>query len=140
MLAEQLRQARERAELSMYALAHASGVGVATISEIESGKNENPGLLTVGKLADSLHVSLDVLAERVYIQQSDPGAAALALWRAWLASLGPDAPYLDREQDVNRACYFCGAWGAPCPPEPHAATCIYVRAKALVEGTERREG
>ena len=64
MLSDQLRQARGRAGLSIYALAHQSGVGVASISEIESGKNKNPGLLTVAKLADVLDVSLDTLAER----------------------------------------------------------------------------
>ena len=58
MLSDQLRQARGRAGLSIYALAHQSGVGVASISEIESGKNKNPGLLTVAKLADVLDVSL----------------------------------------------------------------------------------
>jgi len=64
MLGEQLRQARAHAGLSIYALASQSGIGIATISEIESGKNKNPGLLTVARLADVLQVSLDTLAER----------------------------------------------------------------------------
>jgi transcriptional regulator with XRE-family HTH domain len=46
----------------MYALAQQSGIGVATISEIESGANKNPGILTVSRLASVLSVSLDYLA------------------------------------------------------------------------------
>jgi len=64
MLADQLRQARERAGLSGYALAQQSGIGVATIAEIESGEDKDRGILTVAKLADVLQVSLDALTER----------------------------------------------------------------------------
>ena len=64
MLAVKLRAVREHAGLSIYALAQQSRVGVATISEIESGKNKNPGILTMVKLADILHVSLDSLTTR----------------------------------------------------------------------------
>jgi transcriptional regulator with XRE-family HTH domain len=62
MLAERLRQARERAHLSIYALAKQTGVGVATISDIENEKNLNPGLMTMAKLGQVLHVTLDYLA------------------------------------------------------------------------------
>ena len=72
MLADQLRQARERAGLSGYALAQQSGIGVATIAEIESGKNKNPGILTVAKLADVLQVSLDALTERTTTPRPRP--------------------------------------------------------------------
>ncbi len=62
MLAERCQQARERLRLSIYALAKKTGVGVATISEIETGKNQNPGILTMAKLGRELHVTLDYLA------------------------------------------------------------------------------
>jgi transcriptional regulator with XRE-family HTH domain len=62
MLAERLRQVRERAHLSIYALAKQTGVGVATISDIENEKNLNPGLMTMAKLGQVLHVTLDYLA------------------------------------------------------------------------------
>jgi transcriptional regulator with XRE-family HTH domain len=64
MLADQVRQARECAGLSTYALAKHSGIGVATIADIESGRNTNPGIVTMTKLANVLNVSLDDLAER----------------------------------------------------------------------------
>ena len=64
MLADQVRQARERAGLSTYALAKQSGIGVATIADIEAGRNTNPGIVTMTKLANVLNVSLDELAER----------------------------------------------------------------------------
>lgn len=66
MLGDQLSDARIRAGLSMYALAKRSGIGVASISEIESGTTLNPGILTMVRLADALHVSLDQLSERTW--------------------------------------------------------------------------
>src|ERR1043165_1153835 len=65
MLSDRLRQARQDAQLSIYALAQKSGIRVSSISEIESGKTPNPGILTIVKLADVLNVSLDTLAARV---------------------------------------------------------------------------
>jgi transcriptional regulator with XRE-family HTH domain len=65
-LAQRLRKIREECGLSIYALWKLSGVGVATISEIESGKNTSPGLVTMVKLADVLNVSLDTLAGRPF--------------------------------------------------------------------------
>jgi transcriptional regulator with XRE-family HTH domain len=62
MLGERLRQAREKAGMSIYGLARETHVGVATISEIESGKNRNPGIETMARLAKTLRVSLDTLA------------------------------------------------------------------------------
>jgi len=64
MLAERLKTRREAAGLSKYALHQYSGIGVATISDIESGTNRNPGVLTLGKLADTLGCSIDYLAGR----------------------------------------------------------------------------
>ena len=64
MLAERLKARREAAGLSKYALHQYSGIGVATISDIESGTNRNPGVLTLGKLADELGCSIDYLAGR----------------------------------------------------------------------------
>jgi transcriptional regulator with XRE-family HTH domain len=64
MLGDQLRQARQAAGLTIAALAAQSGVRVATISEIETGVNKNPGIFTIIRLADVLQVSLDDLAER----------------------------------------------------------------------------
>jgi transcriptional regulator with XRE-family HTH domain len=83
MLAERFRQARERAQLSIYALAKKTRVGVATISDIETGKNQNPGLVTMAKLGQELHVTLDYLAgltddphPRQRRKRPTPGAAA----------------------------------------------------------------
>lgn len=64
MLGDQLRQARQAAGLTMTALAAHSGVRVATISEIETGVNKNPGIYTVMRMADVLNVSVDDLLER----------------------------------------------------------------------------
>lgn len=61
----------------------------------------------------------------------DSGAAALALWRAYLASLGADGPYTLCSSLDEMCCYFCRAW----QEEPHAADCLYVRAKALGDTT-----
>lgn len=64
MLDKRLTEARTKSGLSIYALSKASGVGVATISEIESGKNSNPGIMTVVRLAHFLDCTLDYLVGR----------------------------------------------------------------------------
>lgn len=56
-LAALLKTRRERAGLSLRALAHESGVSNPLISQIENGLVLNPGIQTVKKLAKILRIS-----------------------------------------------------------------------------------
>lgn len=81
MLADQLRQTRERAG---YALAQQSGMGGATIADIVSGRHTHAGIVTMTNLADVLHSSLDTLAARPRLASRRPrrqpeGAARTAV-------------------------------------------------------------
>lgn len=56
-LAEQLRQRRKELNISQFELAALTGIGVATLNRIESGKHI-PGLRTLLPLADALGLKL----------------------------------------------------------------------------------
>lgn len=58
-----IRQFRERKGVSLRELARRTGLGVATLSRIESGK-ANPRLSTLVQLADVLGVSIQHLFEK----------------------------------------------------------------------------
>lgn len=61
MLAENLLRARHAAGLSKNRLHLLSGIGLATIAEIEAGQTVNPGILTMARLANILGIRLDDL-------------------------------------------------------------------------------
>lgn len=62
-LARRLRGYRAVKGVSQYWLADRSGISRATIANIESGQNINPGLETVRRLASALGVSVGNLTE-----------------------------------------------------------------------------
>lgn len=59
-IGQEIRQAREAQGLSLGNLAQQSGLEKASISRIESGKNPNPSLRTLSRLAKALNKSLEV--------------------------------------------------------------------------------
>lgn len=60
-LSVRLKEAREAAGLTQLELATASGVAVATVSQLEQGRMANPRLDTLRALAKALGVTLDEL-------------------------------------------------------------------------------
>lgn len=60
----QLKEIREKRNLTQDELAELSGVRQSTISNIELGHTVNPGLDTLQKLSKALGVSLDELTEK----------------------------------------------------------------------------
>jgi transcriptional regulator with XRE-family HTH domain len=65
MLCDQLKKARIEAGFpTVYALWKTSGIALSTLSDLESGKIDNPNIKTLVRLADALDVSLDRLLER----------------------------------------------------------------------------
>lgn len=56
-LAEKLKMLRTERKISMSELSRISGVHQTTISAIESGKHNSPGIDTIEKLANALKVS-----------------------------------------------------------------------------------
>lgn len=58
-----LRQVRESRGYDIRKLSQVADVGIGTISNIESGKTRNPGMLTLQKLAGALQVDLSDLLE-----------------------------------------------------------------------------
>lgn len=61
-ISKNLRKLREAKELSQEKLARLSDVANNTIVKIEAGKNQNPTLNTLKKIAKALSVSLDELS------------------------------------------------------------------------------
>lgn len=59
-LGGRIRAARLAAEMSLVMLADASGVEKAALSRLESGKNPNPSLRTLSKIAAALGAELHV--------------------------------------------------------------------------------
>lgn len=68
---DKLRQCRESAGLSMYALAKISGVSTQAMSSLESGINQ-PTWETVQRLAAALGVTADAFATPVALPASEP--------------------------------------------------------------------
>jgi len=62
-IAKNLRKIRELKGLSQEKLARLSDVANNTIVKIEAGKNQNPTLETLKKIAKALDVSLDELTQ-----------------------------------------------------------------------------
>lgn len=62
-IAEQLRQRRLALHISQQELAAVTGIGIATLNRIESGKHI-PGLRTLLPLADALGLSLTLLPKQ----------------------------------------------------------------------------
>ena len=61
MLAENIKRYRKEKGLSQRALVRASDVTYSELSKIEAGYIQNPGVITVQKIAMALGVSLDDL-------------------------------------------------------------------------------
>ena len=61
IVADSIRLTREKKGVTISQLARLSGIGHATISEIESGNIKNPSLGSVTKIAEALGVSIDSL-------------------------------------------------------------------------------
>ena len=61
MLAENIKRYRREKGLSQRALVRASDVKYSELSKIEAGYIQNPGIITVQKIALALGVSLDEL-------------------------------------------------------------------------------
>jgi len=60
-ITKNLRKLREAKELSQEKLARLADVANNTIIKIESGKNQNPTLDTLKKIAKALEISVDEL-------------------------------------------------------------------------------
>ena len=60
-IAKNLRKLREAKKLSQERLARLANVANNTIVKIEAGKNKNPTLTTLKKIAKALEVSVDEL-------------------------------------------------------------------------------
>jgi len=60
-IAKNLRKLREAKKLSQERLARLANVANNTIVKIEAGKNKNPTLTTLKKIAKALEVSVDAL-------------------------------------------------------------------------------
>lgn len=63
MLADKIRQLREKHHLSQSELARRSGHPVSSIHGIENGDNKNPSLRIMRDIACVLDISLDELAK-----------------------------------------------------------------------------
>ena len=63
MLAENIKRYRKEKGLSQRALVRASDVTYSELSKIEVGYIQNPGVITVKKIAMALGVSLDDLVK-----------------------------------------------------------------------------
>lgn len=61
LFAQQLKQARRRAELTQDGLADKAGLAYSTLAKLEQGAIDNPTLSTICALAGALGVSLDYL-------------------------------------------------------------------------------
>ena len=62
-ISKNLRKLREAKSLSQEKLARLADVANNTIIKIEAGKNQNPTLNTLKKIAKSLEVSIDELTK-----------------------------------------------------------------------------
>jgi transcriptional regulator with XRE-family HTH domain len=69
-----LRSARERRGWSRETLAHVSGVSVAAIAQIESGRRKDIRLSSLSALATALEMTLDQLATGAAPTGSRPAA------------------------------------------------------------------
>ena len=61
MLSENIKKYRKKKNLSQDNLAREAGVTYSTLSKIEAGYNQNPGVQTVQKIAIALGVTIDDL-------------------------------------------------------------------------------
>lgn len=59
-----LRQRRSERQISQDTLAERSGIARATISRIENGEIENPGIVTITAICKALRLDVDALLER----------------------------------------------------------------------------
>ena len=64
MLNKKLKEHRKKQSLSQEQLAKNAEITYTTLIKIESGRNTNPTLKTIVKIADALGVSLDELIGR----------------------------------------------------------------------------
>ena len=64
MLNKNLKQFRKKMGLSQEKLARTADITYTTLTKLESGKNANPTLKTIIRIADALGISLDELAGR----------------------------------------------------------------------------
>jgi len=73
-----LRRVREEAGVSQRDLARLTGMAVGQISMLETSGRENPGFMTIARLAKALRVSMDALASECAWGGGDPAASSLA--------------------------------------------------------------
>ena len=64
MLSKNIKKLRDKHNLTQEQLAQKAGITYSTLIKIESGKNGNPTLETLRKLADVFGISLDALVGR----------------------------------------------------------------------------
>lgn len=62
-IGQTIRALRELRKLSLVQLAEASGVSKGFLSQMENGKNSNPSLQTLQKIADALQFKLNIRFE-----------------------------------------------------------------------------
>lgn len=60
-IGKKLKEWRQKRKLSQMDLSERSGVSQSQISSIESGLKENPGIITMKKLADALEITVEDL-------------------------------------------------------------------------------
>ena len=61
MLGQNIKKLRILNDMTLKDLSNKTGVGISTLSEIESGKIANPRTSTINKIADALDVNLNEL-------------------------------------------------------------------------------
>jgi transcriptional regulator with XRE-family HTH domain len=64
MLAQNIKRARLKKELSQEKLARLADISTVTLVKIEAGVAKEPTITTVAKIADALGVSIDELVGR----------------------------------------------------------------------------
>ena len=64
MLAQNIKKLRKKHKLSQEALAKKADITYSTLIKIESGRNKNPTLETLCKIANTFEIALDELVGR----------------------------------------------------------------------------
>ena len=64
MIGQKVKQAREERKMSMYRLSKITGISSSYISELESGKYNNPSAEILQKLSKALGVSVSRLLNK----------------------------------------------------------------------------
>jgi transcriptional regulator with XRE-family HTH domain len=100
-LGSRLRQCRERLGLSQNELARRSGVNVATINRLESGRKTDLGARQLQQLAEVFRVSTDYLLGRTDQETADPERRGTRRGRIW--RLAPRVPAIPLRERITHA-------------------------------------